>query len=74
MTTIQVRNVPEELSRSLKARAASQGRSLSDYLLGELEQINQRPDRAELAERIARRGRQSLTPASDVLAGERASR
>ncbi len=32
---IQVRNVPDALHRSLKARAAMAGMSLSDYLLGE---------------------------------------
>src|SRR6266436_3186221 len=32
---VQVRNVPDALHRSLKARAAMAGMSLSDYLLGE---------------------------------------
>lgn len=74
MTTIQVRNVPDELSRVLKARAAAQGRSLSDYLLDELGQLAERPSRTDLMERIARRGHPHLTPASDVLAQERAAR
>jgi plasmid stability protein len=30
---IQIRNVPEDLHRELKARAALAGQSLSDYLL-----------------------------------------
>ena len=42
MSTIQIRNVPEELSRTLKARASLEGRSLSDYLLGELREIADR--------------------------------
>jgi len=33
---IQLRNVPDSLHRSLKARAAMAGMSLSDYLLAEL--------------------------------------
>ena len=33
MATIQIRNVPEETSRELKARAALQGKSLSEYTL-----------------------------------------
>lgn len=33
---IQLRNVPDELHRRLKSRAALEGMSLSDYLLGEI--------------------------------------
>lgn len=74
MTTIQVRNVPEETSRALKAKAALEGRSLSDYLLRELERIATRPSRAELLERIARRGTVTLDPAAQVLAEQRPGR
>lgn len=36
---IQLRNVPDALHRSLKARAAIAGRSLSDYLLARIKEI-----------------------------------
>lgn len=49
---IQVRNVPEVLHRSLKARAATAGMSLSDYLLVELREIAERPTLAEFRERL----------------------
>jgi antitoxin FitA len=49
---IQVRNVPEVLHRRLKARAATAGMSLSDYLLGELREIAERPTLAEFRERL----------------------
>ena len=49
---IQVRNVPDGLHRSLKARAATEGKSLSDYLLGELREIAERPTLAEFRERL----------------------
>jgi plasmid stability protein len=49
---IQVRNVPEALHRRLKARAATTGMSLSDYLLGELREIAERPTLAEFRERL----------------------
>ncbi|UWZ82357.1 FitA-like ribbon-helix-helix domain-containing protein [Occallatibacter riparius] len=49
---IQVRNVPETLHRALKTRAASAGMSLSDYLLGELREIAERPNLAEFRERL----------------------
>lgn len=74
MTTIQVRNVPDEVSRSLKAKAALEGRSLSEYLLGELERIAAHPSRAELLTRIAERGAHSLPPAEEILASERPRR
>lgn len=74
MTTIQIRNVPEELSNTLKARAAERGQSLSDYLLRELTDIGQRPTRAELFRRIELRGPVDLPPAADVLAAERSGR
>jgi len=52
---IQLRNVPDALHRSLKARAAIAGRSLSDYLLSEIKEIAERPTLAELRERLHRR-------------------
>ena len=36
VTMIQIRNVPPELHRKLKARAAQAGMSLSDYLLTDI--------------------------------------
>jgi plasmid stability protein len=58
---IQVRNVPDALHRKLKARAAMQGLSLSDYLLGEIRRVAEQPTLEELWERIKRRGRVELT-------------
>ncbi len=52
-TMIQIRNVPDELHRLLKSRAALAGMSLSDYLLGEMRQVAERPTIAELRERLA---------------------
>ncbi|MBI2822392.1 MAG: toxin-antitoxin system HicB family antitoxin [Acidobacteria bacterium] len=52
---IQLRNVPEELHRRLKARAALQGMSLSDYLIGEVRRAAERPALAELQERLRKR-------------------
>ena len=52
---IQLRNVPDALHRSLKARAALAGMSLSDYLLAEIREIAERPTLSELRERLERR-------------------
>ncbi len=40
---IQIRNVPEDLPRTLKSRAALAGMSLSNYLLQEARKIAARP-------------------------------
>ena len=53
--TIQLRNVPNALHRSLKSRAAMAGMSLSDYLLAEIKEIAERPTLAELRARLHRR-------------------
>ena len=52
---IQIRNVPEQLHRALKARAAQLGMTLSDYLLSEAEQAMQRPTLGEFLERLKSR-------------------
>ena len=61
---IQVRNVPDSLHRTLKARAAMAGRSLSDYLLEELRRLAERPTLAELRERLHDRARATLSPSA----------
>ncbi len=47
---IQVRNVPDELHRTLKVRAAEQGVSLSDYVLTRARDDGTQPTIAELSE------------------------
>ena len=59
-TMIQIRNVPETLHRTLKARAALAGMSLSDFLLVEIREVAARPTVDELRRRIA--GRTSVSP------------
>ena len=65
---IQIRNVPEELHRRLKARAAMAGLSLSDYLLNEIRILASRPSREELLDRLAERTavRAKVSPADAV--------
>jgi hypothetical protein len=52
---IQVRHVPDTVHRTLKARAAMAGMSLSDFLLSELRQLAERPTIGELRDRVHRR-------------------
>ena len=49
---IQLRNVPDELHRKLKARAALAGMSLSDYLIAEIRRSAERPTLNEIRERL----------------------
>ena len=51
-TMIQVRNVPEPIHRALEAKAALAGKSLSDWILGELEVLAVRPSEEELLDRL----------------------
>jgi plasmid stability protein len=71
---VQIRNVPDALHRTLKARALASGRTLSDYLLAELERLAARPTREEMLARLHRRKRVHLrTPAAVVIRDERES-
>lgn len=54
--TIQIRNVPDEVHRTLRTRAAAAGMSLSDYLLGEIEQVASRPAISDFLRRAGERG------------------
>ena len=72
---IQIRNVPEDLHRKLKARAASLGLSLSDYLLGEIRTAALRPTLDEWLERVARREPARTSESSaDAIRSERDAR
>jgi len=75
MTSLQIRNVPDDLHRQLKARAALEGQSLSEYALGELRRAMQRPTRREVAERVAAFERIAVSEsAADAVRAERDSR
>jgi plasmid stability protein len=67
---IQIRNVPDELHRRLKARAALEGRTLSDYLLAEVEKLVERPSPQELRRRLSERSsvKPRVSPARAVRA------
>lgn len=75
MKLLQIRNVPDDVHRTLKARAAMAGMSLSEYALAELRRAAERPTRTEILARIAARppSRLRRSPATAVRA-ERESR
>ena len=49
---IQIRDVPDQVHSTLKARAAHEGMSLSDYLKRELERTAEQPSLREWLERV----------------------
>ncbi len=74
-TMVQIRNVPPELHRRLKARAAIEGLSMSDFVLREIRKALERPTRLEVLERLrARPARQMRRSAAEVIRAERDSR
>lgn len=72
---IQVRNVPDAVHRKLKAQAALEGKSLSDYLLAELRRVAERPTRREILDRLAHVVRADLSPSpAEIVREERENR
>jgi plasmid stability protein len=69
---VQIRNVPSDVHRALKARAALEGMTLSDYLLRELRSSLERPTLEEIRTRLA--GRQPVQPRLAPAAAVRAER
>lgn len=65
---IQLRNVPDDLHRDLKARAAVAGKSLSDYLLAEIQRHIEYPTLEELHQRLRARTpvRPKVSPAQMI--------
>jgi antitoxin FitA len=63
---LQIRDVPEDVHRALKARAAASGVSLSEYVRGVLARTASRPTPAELSARIGARGEAEPSQPSDA--------
>ena len=57
---IQIRNVPDEVHRELKIRAAKAGMSLSQYLLREITKVAGTLTVEDVIERARQRGRVEL--------------
>jgi antitoxin FitA len=69
---VQIRNVPDDIHRKLKARAALSGMSISEYLLREIERSLERPTREDLLARL--RSRRSVEPRESIAAAVAAER
>lgn len=76
MTSITVRDVPDDTRDELAARAARSGRSLQEYVRLQLIELARRPDADELLFSIRERKRRSGSrlPADEILAHRDAGR
>lgn len=67
--------MPEDLHRRLKARAALEGLSMSEYVLREIRRVLDRPTRQAMIERLrAQPVRRLRRGAADVIRAERDTR
>jgi plasmid stability protein len=74
-TMVQIRNVPADFHRRLKARAAMEGMSMSLYVLREVGKALERPTRQEVLDRLRARPARSLRrTAADLIRAERDAR
>lgn len=71
---VQIRNVPDEARRVLKARAAERGESLNEYLLRLLLEEAGRPTVAEVLKRAASRSEKVAVSSVDIIRAERDAR
>ncbi|MGZ4127979.1 MAG: FitA-like ribbon-helix-helix domain-containing protein [Actinomycetota bacterium] len=70
--TIRIRNVPDDVYETLKARAAGAVLSLSEYLRRELERMADRPSIAEVLARAG--GRSGGVTRQDIVDAVRSGR
>lgn len=72
MSALQLRDVPEDVHRELKVRAARAGQSLSEYALAILARHVATPTLDEIVDRVARRTPvEPSAPVGDLIRGER---
>ena len=75
MAHIQIRNVPPDLHRKLKARAAQEGLTLSEYMLRQAQRTAEVPTLEEAVRRIRSRKLTRLkTPPTELIREQRDSR
>lgn len=74
MKMLQVRNVPDDLHRALKERAAREGTTMSELVLRELPRLAYKPSPEELMARVRAREPVGGPPAADLIRAGRAER
>lgn len=73
---ITIRDVPEQVRDELAARAALQGKSMQEFLRGELERLANRPSVDAWLQQVRKRKRaaQTRVPAEKILEARDADR
>lgn len=71
---LQIRDVPEETRRALKARAAARGQSMNAYLVDLVNREVERPTVTEVLHRAERRSERADVSAAEFVAAARAER
>jgi plasmid stability protein len=71
MKMLQVRNIPDDLHRSLKERAAREGTTMSELVLRELPRLAHKPSPEQVLDRIRRRTPVGGAPAAELIGSER---
>jgi antitoxin FitA len=71
MPNVQIRGVPDDVHRRLKAQAALAGQSLNEFLLARMNDIASMPTIPELAARIREREPYIGPSSADVIREER---
>ncbi|NLJ55257.1 MAG: antitoxin [Intrasporangiaceae bacterium] len=74
MTTLYIRDVPDEVAQTLRRRATASGMSVSAYVAAELALIAARPTNAEIVERLKSRDRTDGPSAQDIVEAVHAGR
>lgn len=74
MTTLYIRDVPDEVAETLKERAAAEGKSLSAYVGAELAKLATRPTNAQIVARLRERERSAGPTSEEILEAIQASR
>jgi antitoxin FitA len=76
MPSVQIKNVPPDVHRVLKRRAAEAGMSLQEYLLTKLTEDARQPTLNEVLDRVGQRtgGSMSMKEAVDLIRADRDSR
>ncbi len=74
MKLIQIRNVPDDLHRALKERAAREGTTMSALIVRELPRLAHNPSPEQVMARIRQRSTVGGPPSAELIAGERDQR
>ncbi|WP_297742786.1 FitA-like ribbon-helix-helix domain-containing protein [uncultured Tessaracoccus sp.] len=74
MSTLYIRDVPDDVAAALRRQAAEAGQSLSAYVGGQLATWARRPTNAEIVARLRKLDRSQALTADAILAARDAER